>query len=196
MSVCSNNDKYFNIDDPGSKFRIEFYQKLPKNATVLEVGVWYGKNARIIYHVTQPKHLYLVDTWTTITKPGDVKVRTVVEWEQMYNLVCTYFQDKNASILRKVSKEVAQDFEDEFFDWIYIDAGHSYDSCYTDLVAWYPKIKSGGYLCGHDYCETLANVQKSFGVKKAVDRFMKERKLRIEFLSRHAKAVDYAIRKV
>jgi hypothetical protein len=51
-------------------------------------------------------------------------------------------------------------------EFVYIDADHSYRQVMNDIRAWYPKIKTGGVLCGHDYgLET--------GVKKAIDQFLK-----------------------
>lgn len=36
-------------------------------------------------------------------------------------------------------------------DIAFIDAGHDYDSCLEDIRLWWPLVKSGGYLTGHDY---------------------------------------------
>ena len=34
---------------------------------------------------------------------------------------------------------------------MFIDADHSYTGMIQDIQSWLPKIKSGGYLAGHDY---------------------------------------------
>jgi cephalosporin hydroxylase len=51
------------------------------------------------------------------------------------------------------------------FDLVYIDASHLEENVVADLEAWYPKVRAGGLLCGHDwgYYE---------GVEKAVHRFL------------------------
>ncbi|MBT5491708.1 class I SAM-dependent methyltransferase, partial [bacterium] len=36
-------------------------------------------------------------------------------------------------------------------DFIYIDANHTYESAKEDIQLWYPKIKVGGMISGHDY---------------------------------------------
>jgi len=36
-------------------------------------------------------------------------------------------------------------------DFAFVDADHSHDSVLSDLEAWWPKIRSGGLLAGHDY---------------------------------------------
>jgi cephalosporin hydroxylase len=56
---------------------------------------------------------------------------------------------------------------------IYIDADHSYEGCKRDLNISFKKVKSGGYIMGHDYEMNMNKAQKeySFGVKQAVDEF-------------------------
>jgi hypothetical protein len=63
------------------------------------------------------------------------------------------------------SKEASQLFADNSIDGIFIDAAHEYEAVKEDLELWYPKVKSGGYFCGHDYSHGWP------GVIKAVDEF-------------------------
>jgi len=35
-------------------------------------------------------------------------------------------------------------------DLVFIDADHSYNGCRGDIIAYSPKVKSGGILSGHD----------------------------------------------
>ena len=55
----------------------------------------------------------------------------------------------------------------EYFHWIYVDAGHCYDDCKADLNNFKDKVKNDGYICGHDYD------LKAFkgGVVRAVNEF-------------------------
>jgi predicted O-methyltransferase YrrM len=53
--------------------------------------------------------------------------------------------------LRMKSVEAAKLFEDDSLDCVFIDADHSYESVKSDILAWYPKLKSTGILLGHDY---------------------------------------------
>jgi hypothetical protein len=52
----------------------------------------------------------------------------------------------------------SQFFPDNYFDFIYIDAEHSYQSVVNDITHWYPKLKSKGLIAGHDF---LANFNYS-----------------------------------
>ena len=47
-------------------------------------------------------------------------------------------------------------------DYVFLDAAHDYESIRDDIAAWWPKIKAGGWLAGHDYTDAE-------GVRRAVD---------------------------
>ena len=49
------------------------------------------------------------------------------------------------------SEENAVRWPDESFDFVYIDGDHSYAGFSADLKMWWPKVKQGGFLAGHDY---------------------------------------------
>ncbi len=48
------------------------------------------------------------------------------------------------------SHVIAEEFNDGAFDFVYIDADHSYEAVKRDIAAWLPKIKPGGIIAGHD----------------------------------------------
>ena len=76
------------------------------------------------------------------------------------------------------SLEASNLFDDNVFDLIYIDADHTYESVKNDLNSWYSKLKNGGIFAGHDYCEYyIESTKTKFGVVKAVDEFVHEKKL-------------------
>ncbi|NIL95924.1 MAG: hypothetical protein GTO62_01975, partial [Planctomycetales bacterium] len=57
------------------------------------------------------------------------------------------------------------------FDWVYIDANHTYEGVLADLEASLPKVRPGGLICGHDYTDTPAWQAANFGVVQAVHEF-------------------------
>ena len=61
---------------------------------------------------------------------------------------------EDITLYHKNSLAVADAYLDEFFDIVYIDASHIYPDVVADINAWWPKVKKGGYICGHD-CELL-----------------------------------------
>lgn len=69
--------------------------------------------------------------------------------------------------IRLPSNIACQKFDDEFFDFVYIDARHEYEFVKEDIECWWPKInKYNGILAGHDY-----DIQAG-GVRRAVHEFI------------------------
>jgi hypothetical protein len=42
---------------------------------------------------------------------------------------------------------------DASLDYVYVDARHDYCGVKEDLEAWWPKLRRGGILAGHDYLD-------------------------------------------
>ena len=56
-----------------------------------------------------------------------------------------------AIFLRMTSLDAAQLIADGVLDFVYIDARHDYFDLMMDMMAWWPKLKNGGILAGHDF---------------------------------------------
>ncbi len=67
------------------------------------------------------------------------------------------------NLIKNDSLSESQNYPDEFFDVVYVDASHDYESVKKDILHWYPKVKRGGIICGDDY------IQGWDGVIRAVD---------------------------
>lgn len=56
---------------------------------------------------------------------------------------------------------------DGWADFVFIDAGHSYQAVRADIAEWLPKVKPGGWFGGHDYHEghpgVIEAVHEAFG---------------------------------
>ena len=64
---------------------------------------------------------------------------------------------------RMSSTDASKLYEDESLDFVFIDASHEYIDVKADLEHWFPKVKWGRTIAGHDYDWA--------GVKQAVDEF-------------------------
>ena len=88
-------------------------------------------------------------------------------------------------IIKGYSTEVAKTIPDESLDWVFIDADHRYESTKADLEAWFPKVRKGGVISGHDYKHFTVPTPSGdyvFGVIKAVDEFCAKHGYKLEGL--------------
>ena len=87
------------------------------------------------------------------------------DWEMVKKeyLTNTRYWD-NIRLWEDYSYNVVDEFEDEYFDLIYIDASHEYKDFKRDLEQYLPKLKKqSSIISGHDYAH------RWWGVVKAVD---------------------------
>ncbi len=52
--------------------------------------------------------------------------------------------------IQQTSIETAHAFDDASLDFVHVDGDHSRDAVKLDLQLWWPKLKAGGLLAGHD----------------------------------------------
>lgn len=64
------------------------------------------------------------------------------------------------------SQDAAEQLEDECYDFVFIDGGHSMRQVLMDLDSYYPKIRQGGVVAGHD--------SNLFSVNFAVSSWVRE----------------------
>lgn len=140
------------------------------NSVGVEVGAFEGFLTDQVLKYNKPSKHYLVDPYKVYDDAiGQLGEFNQAQWDGIYESVCRKYKDKhNVEIIRKTSVEAAKDFKDESIDYVYIDADHSYQSVYNDICAWYPKVKQGGIISGHDYRDI-------FDVKSAVWKFLTEK---------------------
>jgi uncharacterized Rossmann fold enzyme len=129
-------------------------------------------------------NLIMVDSWAVgnaeYSDSGDFHASLTQEQQDMYCDMATNrteFAKERREVIRKPSTEAANAINDASLDFVFIDADHSYNGCKNDIYAWYPKVKDGGLFSGHDYENTDF---PKFGVKQAVDEFVKTNNLALE----------------
>lgn len=52
---------------------------------------------------------------------------------------------------------------DSWADFVFIDAGHSYEAVRQDIALWAPKVRPGGWFGGHDYHPKFPGVIRAVG---------------------------------
>jgi|2_EtaG_2_1085320.scaffolds.fasta_scaffold14666_2 hypothetical protein len=141
-----------------------------KPKIAVEVGVLNGEHGQLILNMCSTlEELNLIDCWDIREEdesPQNYQIYIKTGYfDTMYKRVCEKFEDETkVKIIKDYSVSASKKFEDETIDFVYVDACHKYTCVIDDITNWFPKIKSGGYIGGDDYC-----VQEELGVVKAVD---------------------------
>jgi len=179
----------FNFD------RNELIKILPEGICA-EVGVAKAKFSMYIHANTTPKMFYLIDAWKNFDLGyNDSNMVTQAEHNRRYsNAIRNLGYHDNIDIVRALSVEGASKFSDNTFDWVYIDADHSYNGCKDDLNAYKDKVKEDGYICGHDYLREGFELP-GYGTNQAVDDFVSENNYFLTILTNEKKHKSYAISK-
>ena len=143
----------------------------------VEVGVGGGFFSNLILERSELSVLYSVDSWEELSTKEYDDISNVTQEEQLKNKLRTAnllgVHGKRSIILPEFSNIVASKFEDNKLDFVYLDANHKYENVKEDLELWYPKVKVGGVFAGHDYFDDGIYRDGVFGVKSAVDEFIK-----------------------
>jgi predicted O-methyltransferase YrrM len=77
------------------------------------------------------------------TFPDEQRSREAFEYEHHYN--------HKAKLIPFSSHAASSTLDDGSLDFVFIDADHSYEAVKQDITDWRPKVRSGGWLGGHDY---------------------------------------------
>lgn len=173
---------------------------LPDNCIGAEIGVQRGFFSYDLCESGKFSKFYSIDSWedqwedVRFFSNGFSNTKIPIEefndwvedfggWEdndEVYHIACDRLSKFDFNeVIRLKSVEAAKLFEDETFDFVYIDSSHNYDTVTNDLKTWLPKVKKGGILAGDDYIDKCdyynfnqgRQVRCLIEVKSAVDNF-------------------------
>lgn len=127
----------------------------------VEVGTERGKYANLIAQVANK--LSVVDLWKNY---GNYRKHVTDEYyEEILADAHARLDKYGVEFIRDDSVKAAERFEDASLDFVYLDANHKEEFVYNDAQAWWPKLRPGGILAGHDWEGHHPDV------KKAITRF-------------------------
>ena len=84
---------------------------------------------------------------------------------------------KNVHLIKGNSNKVLKKIDMSKIDYVFLDGGHEYDTVFGDLTCCYEVINNNGVVLCDDY-----NLSQAPGVKKAIDDFVKEKKLKLSII--------------
>jgi len=149
-----------------------------KNSICAEIGVWTGNFSQEILDAVQPTKLFLIDPWLDVLSDVSDKSYYIASerlaermggMNGIYESVKQRFStNDNVFIYRQKSQDAVNRFENNFFDFVYIDGCHTFEQAWLDITLYWNKVRSGGILSGDDFDWGACF---DFPVKRAVDKF-------------------------
>jgi hypothetical protein len=134
----------------------------------VEVGVAFGGMSIWLARHHRWLRITCVDPYVPYDE-SDGTSRVMSDGDAVHGFVQWRFANEGHGRLdlwRMTSEQAAARVADGSQDVVFIDADHRYEAVAADIDRWRAKIRPGGLLCGHDFCESWA------GVKRAVlERF-------------------------
>jgi len=151
-----------------------------------EIGVFRGETSKELGLAFPGIHLILVDPWTMwkadtayYKNHSEMGRLDQSQWDENFKLTLKAIQyaeaEGGSDFEVHVTESViaAQQVEDQSLDFVFIDADHSYEAVKADILAWRPKIRTGGIIAGHDY-KGFRDRRGDYGVSRAVHEIFGE----------------------
>lgn len=117
-----------------------------------EIGVRHGETAeyllkrhpKLFLNLIDPYHPYLdIHEMLTAELQASIKAKASKRLESFNTRIRWIYEPSVVAV---------SCIPDRSLDFAFIDASHRKEAVYEDCVFWYPKVRTGGILCGHDYC--------------------------------------------
>ena len=153
MNIEKINHYWDQLDGMFSRTDIAFYisivDKFNDPAHFVEVGSFKGKSssAMAVEICNSGKDIQFdcVDSWSSSGGTGPSDDETYQCFVNNMKPVSSYYK-----AIKLPSVEAASLYLNNTLDFVFLDAGHEYKSIHEDIIAWLPKIKTGGIISGHD----------------------------------------------
>ena len=146
-----------------------------KEIIVCEIGVYYGEHALSILKNLNIKKLYLIDPYLRYEEYKNDKSSEDLKQAKInahkilknYENKIVWIEEYSDKAINKIKEEL---------DFVYIDGNHFSPYIDNDLRNYYPLVKEGGILSGHDYWGYCFK-----DVKNAVHNFIKKEDKILDF---------------
>lgn len=124
----------------------------------VEIGTHRGAYARQFLDHWKGERLYCVDPWAPIKgyEEQAESLKTIGsngnredDYNEAHGILATH--GSRAKLLRMTSERAANIFKDRQVDFVYLDGDHRRRFVEQDLQLWWPLVRKGGILAGHDF---------------------------------------------
>lgn len=172
-----------------------------KQGIIAEVGVANGEFSQFILESLEPVQFVAFDTFGMHNYPSCWGIPTEVMFKGMTHI--DYYKDRFSKYGDRViakqglSQETVAQYPEDYFDLMYIDAGHSYSEVFSDAQLAQSKTKKNGIIVFNDYIMFDHLSGEEYGVVQAVNELIIKYDYKvIGFALHNDMFCDIAIRKV
>lgn len=155
--------------------RLALLSVLPSDAVVAEIGVAEGNFSEEILRRANPRKLFLIDAWQ-----GD---RYGPRMKQVTDRFSTEIKNQVVQLRQGLSFDEIPKLDDNSLDWVYIDTDHSYNTTLKELRLVTSKLRSGGFIAGHDFSMASGNTGRMYGVIFACHQFCVEENWKYAYIT-------------
>lgn len=141
--------------------------------TLVEIGCKDGRTTGALLAACPQLHVIAIDPWAPV--PNAHESYDGWDFEKIerdfWGNVCSCKWNKLAhapecssqrcTMLRTTSEQASQHVFLPLADIVFIDAAHDFENVLRDIRAWWPHVRDGGYLCGHDYQHPFPEVMRA-----------------------------------
>lgn len=131
--------------------------------TFVEVGCKAGRTTGHILKTVPDAKVIAIDPWIVQETNGDPTRETYKDWD--FSKIEKEFWENvgenkdRCEMFRGTSEEAAGRGGE--YDLVFIDALHDHESVKRDIELWWPKVRTGGVLAGHDYNHKWPGVERA-----------------------------------
>ncbi len=124
------------------------------DTVMVEIGCYRGASTELF--ALHCKKIYAIDPWSKVIEGKYVNVsRATRKMPQQVEAENTFMnraaKHSNINPIKDFSYNVYDQFENNSLDLVYVDGHHSGRAVYEDVLHWFPKLKTGGVMAGHDF---------------------------------------------
>ncbi len=123
-----------------------------------EIGVRMGGYSKTLLECNPNLSLICIDPWAPYGKISQDKQ------DRYFHHCQVVLNPYKTTFVKKTSMDALKDVQDGTLDFVYIDGLHDFDNVMRDIIEWSKKVRPGGIVSGHDYCNSY-----QYGIIPAVD---------------------------
>ena len=176
INISKASIKILGVEEPRPMIKYVGQRSNNSNLIGVEIGTWEGRTAYSIMSHLPMKQLFCIDPYLKYDSYGEVwnQDRSQDDFNHKMELAKHRLKKFNDKIvfIRKLSSEAVDEIPDNL-DFVYTDGNHSYKYVKKDIELYYPKVKLGGVIGGHNY------EAKFYEVSQAVLEFVDKHNLKL-----------------